>query len=318
VLVSKLHSSNKQKEQTIMARSNANLASELKELNFKPELNRKSISYTKSRTGKLETRQEGMIQKRNNDLEKQRNFQREQEMKECTFEPKLEGKAKGKRYLQRSGNQMGGVEDMMRWEKEKETRRAQRQQIVEEMEERELSFTPHLNRRSLMLTEKMKRDGKLTFNKDSGQTETTPRAHTERLGKTMNSVIPGHEEETFQPNICSRAAMFSPKGGKPVHERLYDHAINQHVTKHNEQLEMKKALLNGVPMAKWEQERMSADGASKWVADARNKEGTNAQRERNKSRDGMIELSGEAPINVLEYNPKYNFILEKIRFANGD
>ena len=64
-----------------MARSNANLAEELKELNFKPELNRKSVGYTKDRNSKLEDRQDGMIQKRNNDLEKQRNFQREQEMK---------------------------------------------------------------------------------------------------------------------------------------------------------------------------------------------------------------------------------------------
>ena len=207
---------------------------------------------------------------------------------------------------------------MMRWEKEKKTRRAQRQQIVEEMEERELSFTPHLNRRSLMLTDKMKRDGKLTFNKDSGQTETTPRAHTERLGLAMGAAEPGHEEETFKPNISSRAASFTPKGGKAVHTRLYDHAVNQQVTKHNEQLEMKKALLNGVPMAKWETERMEVGGgASKWVVDVKQAEGTMGNRERNKSRDGMIELGGEAPINVLEYNPKYNFILEKIRFG-GD
>jgi hypothetical protein len=102
-----------------------------------------------------------------------------------------------------------------------------------------------------------------------------------------------------------------------VHSRLYDHAVNQHVTKHNEQLEMKKALLNGVPMAKWEAEKMELGGPSKWVVDQRNAEGAGGTKERTKSRDGMIDLSGDAPINVLEYNPRYNFILEKIRFG-GD
>ena len=299
-----------------MARSNANLAEELRELNFKPELNRKSIGYTKSRTGKLEDRQEGMIQKRNDDMEKQRKLQRELEMKECTFNPSMEGKSKGQKYLKKSGSGAGGVSDMLRWEKEKRTRLAQRTQIVEEMEERELSFSPHLNRRSMMIADKMQKDGRLTFNRESGQTVTTPRAHAERTGGVSGQTVPGHEEETFRPTISARAAFLTPNSSKPVHARLYDHAINHHVTKHNEQLEMKKSLLNGVPMAKWEAVKMEVGGESGWVKEVREGEGRKV-RERGESKDGsgMIGDGAEAPINVLEYNPKYNFILEKIRFG---
>ena len=81
---------------------------------------------------------------------------------------------------------------------------------------------------------------------------------------------------------------------------------------------MKRSLLQGIPQAKWESSKMSVDGSpASWVQQARETSNAAANRERLKSRDGMIDLSGEAPINVLEYNPKYNFILEKIRFGSA-
>ena len=50
--------------------------------------------------------------------------------------------------------------------------RLQRKQIMEELENRELTFTPQLNRASLLLQEKMRREGRSTYCKDSGQTHT--------------------------------------------------------------------------------------------------------------------------------------------------
>ena len=62
-LVSKLHSSNKKKEQTLMAQSNANLAEELQHLRFQPELNKKSQEQAKGVNPLLE-RQAGMMEKK--------------------------------------------------------------------------------------------------------------------------------------------------------------------------------------------------------------------------------------------------------------
>ena len=43
---------------------------------------------------------------------------------------------------------------------------------MEELENRELTFTPQLNRASLLLQEKMRREGRSTFCEKSGQTHT--------------------------------------------------------------------------------------------------------------------------------------------------
>jgi hypothetical protein len=309
-LVSKLHSSNKKKEQTIMAQSNANLAAELQHLQFKPELNKKSRDETKDMK-KLIERQDGMIQKKNAELQKQRDAARVLEMQECTFKPMLAGAKKGTILLKRAGKSTQGkrADEMLNWEKDKETRRLQRKQIVEEMEEAELSFAPHLNRRSLMLTEKMRKEGKYTVDRATGQTASTPRKHAGKLAGELaaKASVAGHEEETFTPVINTRSA---PRSGKDVHSRLYEKAVEQHVNKHNEQLVLKKRLLKEVPQKKWETERMHGAGPAAWVqsakADVKN---------RSFSQDTMIDDSLDPPINVLEYDPKYNFILEKIRFS---
>ena len=57
-------------------------------------------------------------------------------MEECTFSPKLYGKSRGEKYLKKSGKDgPRSTDDILQWEKDKETRRLQRKQIVEEMEE---------------------------------------------------------------------------------------------------------------------------------------------------------------------------------------
>ena len=97
-----------------------------------------------------------------------------------------------------------------------------------------------------------------------------------------------------------------------MHSRLYEKAVEQHVNKHNEQLELKKKLLHHVPTKSWETEKRSAGGPAAWVQSARM---ADSGKNRSFSQDNMIDDSPEPPINVLEYNPKYNFILEKIRFS---
>jgi hypothetical protein len=260
---------------------------------------------------KLIERQDGMIQKKNAELQKQRDAARAQEMQECTFKPMLAGAKKGTILLKRAGKSTQGkrADEMLNWEKDKETRRLQRKQIVEEMEEAELSFAPHLNRRSLMLTEKMRKEGKYTVDRATGQTASTPRRHAGKLAGELaaKASVAGHEEETFTPVINTRSA---PRSGQDVHSRLYEKAVEQNINKHNEQLDLRKRLLKEVPQKKWETERMQGSGPAAWVQSARSD-----VKNRSFSQDTMIDDSLDPPINVLEYDPKYNFILEKIRFS---
>ena len=118
--------------------------------------------------------------------------------------------------------------------------------------------------------------------------------------------------QTFKPQINARSVS---SDGRSVHRRLYEEAVKAHVTKHNEQLELKSTFLKSVPTKAWEGEKMVHGGASPWVLKQRAQEN---KANRSFSTDTFIDDTGEPPINVLEYHPKYNFILEKIRFGGGD
>jgi len=151
-LCERLHSTNKDKEAHNNAKSNANLADELRHLNFRPEMNRMSQQYNKGRENDLQTRQTGDLEKKKIELEKQRNALVEEEMKECSFTPTLgfalisnlkSNDKKIKELLEKRKktavsddpnkkvNPAAVANRQMLWEKEKETRRAQRKQVSE-------------------------------------------------------------------------------------------------------------------------------------------------------------------------------------------
>ena len=164
-----------------------------------------------------------------------------------------------------------------------------------------------------MLTDKLKKEGKYDTDPVTKQTINSPRKFANKMGSAFDEKrLAGHEEETFKPQINTRSVS---SDGRSVHRRLYEEAVKAHVTKHNEQLELKQTLLKAVPSKAWETEKMVHGGASPWVLKmrARGNKGS-----RSFSQDTFIDDSGEPPINVLEYHPKYNFILEKIRFGGGE
>jgi len=345
-LVERLHSTNKSKEASANAKSNANLVEELRHLNFRPEMNKMSMQYNKGRENDLQTRQKGDLEKKKIELDKQRKLQIEEEMKECSFKPTLgfslisnlksddkkikeiieKGNKSAKAKEQESSLTKDGkvpkkkasavADRQMIWEKEKETRRAQRKQIVEEMEERELSFAPHLNRRSMLLTAKMKKTGKYTVDNATGQTQNIPNKRRADTHESLNSggVLPGHEEESFHPSITGRAGGFTPQPHRNgVFGRLYDHAVDKHVRKHNEQAELRRNLVQNVPEAEWESQVRKVGEASETVRRQMEAE----WKEKPRREGAMIDDSEDHPINVLEFDTKYSFILEKISFSGG-
>ena len=72
------------------------------------------------------------------------------------------------------------------------------------------------------------------YDSSSGQTHTKHKAGKVRA--TMTNADPGHEEERFHPQIHTRTRIAKKKDGKSAHERLYEHAHDQNVRKHNEQV----------------------------------------------------------------------------------
>jgi len=168
----------------------------------------------------------------------------------------------------------------------------------------------------MLLTQKMKRQGKYMVDNATGQTMSIPNRKRDSADASVVSggVLPGHEEESFHPSITGRASGFKPKAHKEgVFGRLYDTAVEKYVRKHNEQAELRRSLVQGVPEAEWESQKRMVGQASETVRRQMEKEWAEKPR-----REGaMIDDSEDHPINVLEFDTKYSFILEKISFGGN-
>ena len=310
-----------------MAQSNANLASELRHLRFRPQLNRKSKEETGDMKSLVE-RQQGMLQKRSSDLKKQRDERLKEESKDCTWTPVLPGAERGEKILQMAEKRLGEkakgtltstsqktrANFRLNWEKEKEERRLKREQIINELEGAELSFVPHLNRRSLMLVKKMKDEERYIVDKETGQTIRTPRKHAQKMAKQLllNKMLEqmlGHEEETFHPAINSRTIASS---GVKVHKRLYDSAVKKNIQKHNEQIDLRRKLLKELPEKAWEKEKIDDSGVASWMRKSM-KPVDGEGKVRSFSTEDLVESEEKNFVNVLKYNTKFDFILEKIQ-----
>ena len=82
-------------------------------------------------------------------------------------------------------------------------------QYIQDQQDRELTFKPHVNRKSAMMVERMNREGRL-------------RPTGGRRGYTGTNEDPGHGEDTFAPKINKRSRGLKLKG--QVYDRLYESA----------------------------------------------------------------------------------------------
>lgn len=129
---------------------NHGLASELEGYTFQPRINR--TSHELSATMKpLTQRVPEMLAEREKNLEAKRKESEHQEMAECSFQPKRYGAKTSDYYLKRMGREKATPEDFYKFEEEKERRNEVRKQILNELEERELTFRPQLSEKSKKL-----------------------------------------------------------------------------------------------------------------------------------------------------------------------
>lgn len=76
----------------------------------------------------------------------------------------LSGAKQSERILRAADrHQVRTVDDFLQYGEETKLRRLQRKQILDELESRELTFTPQLSRASIMLQNKARREGRTTY-----------------------------------------------------------------------------------------------------------------------------------------------------------
>ena len=258
-LVSRLHGTKRSKDNTIKQQQNRELAEELRELKFKPTLNPKSLELAKQGGNKpMVERMNAAAVEKEKKLKDQREKQLENEVSDVMQhpwegdDPKMEAVRKAKKMSEkilRQGKkgERKGPGAVLQYGEETKLRRLQRKQIMEEMENRELTFTPQLNRASLQIQEKKRRAGHASFDEKTGQTTSTKSVVK---GGKGNHEDPGHEEEVFQPQMFGKRAAHPSKvkAAGPVHDRLFAQAQKSQVDRHNQQVDLLAKHTKDLPL----------------------------------------------------------------------
>jgi hypothetical protein len=218
-LVDRLNDSSKTKQISLMRKQHKYIATELAGLNFKPRINPLSRDMAAENLRLYEgDRLQHVVKSKAEKIAKARHQLQKAEIDKCTFQPNLTKKAQKKTR---------DVEDLMLYGEIKKQRLFQRRQYIQDLQDRELTFKPHVNRKSERLVAKMASEGRL-------------RPTGGRRGYTGTNEDPGHGEDTFSPKINKRSKSVKLNG--QVYERLYESAFkanqdkaelqNKYINKH--------------------------------------------------------------------------------------
>ena len=257
-LVNGLHRTTKIKE-SATKEQNQGLAHELGGLSFRPKMNAASLVLA-STMKSLHERLPGMINARDMDLKKKREENNERELAGCTFKPFREGAKTSEKYLKKIGRKEATPDDFLRYQEEKLRRNEQRKLIIDEIDSKELTFKPQLNAKSLKLQEKLLTVGKIDIDPISRQTVIT----ASPIIKKNEERSAYHPEESFHPEITSRAKTYRSNLSGTVHDRLYTRAMKQKTEFHNAQVELFQSKV-ALPTKPWEAPRSKDVGGQAWT-----------------------------------------------------
>jgi hypothetical protein len=287
----------------LMKEQNQGLAAELDGLSFKPHMNSTSLQLA-STMKSLQHRLPGMISKRESHLRKRKEEIVKAEMEPCTFTPDRAGAKMSEKYLSRMGRGKATPEDFFQYHQEKLKRNDQRKQIIDEIESRELTFKPQSNSRSQKLQERMALKNSVVTDPQSRVTVEVRRQYTGRESTNADA----HDSlarTKSKPTITEKGHSYKKGSDKPVHERLYQGAVNHNIKKHNTQVEQLTTKLN-VTLFPWEVQKRSPRVQNAWTM--------------NKSHFSKSTLNVEhciddinKPVTVVEYDESIKDIWRALR-----
>lgn len=210
-LVGRLSASSREKEMHLLRNEHQRIAEELKGQRFTPHICKQSRKLAATNKG-LPDRLGSLLRTRTKKIDQIRHEQAQKQLAEVTFHPKINEKSQ---RLTRK------VANLTKYAEIKKIRAQQRRQIMQEVEDRELTFAPQINRLSLKLVEKRKAkvERKKREEEVAAAVGVKGSASVASRKTARAKRDPGHEEETFKPKINSRSRTV-PRGGRNVFDRL--------------------------------------------------------------------------------------------------
>jgi hypothetical protein len=200
---------------SMMKTQHKKLAAELRGLTFAPNL--KSTSRVNNKLvhnyEPLYKRYAMEIEKANIKRTKMEQQCRTNEMVDCTFEPDIA--SSNKKYDHIFDDAPPVEERCIKYGVDRHMWAEQRREIMKRVEDKQLTFAPHITERSRELFDRMIREGRAVKPEDRAKTYVV----------TGDSRDPGHEEDLFAPIINHRSLRKKMEGS--VFDRLYNKAMEK-------------------------------------------------------------------------------------------
>jgi len=253
-LISRLNESGRKKQELLALQQHKQIAEEIKNASFAPNINKKSRELNEQNQVKsLPERQDALLANRDAALKKQREGKVEKELKHMQDMPNVAASHQSWARIKRKQNLMFNdkanegrtVHDLLRYGEDKSLRASERRNIAHQEEDREATFHPQINQHSVRLHERMMRQGRDVRRdqpKRSGKKKVV-------VGGTGTAHDPGHEEEVFKPKINprSRAVPTDKTSGPDAYSRLYNQGMESTMRKRAKEAEVIDQHVTGVP-----------------------------------------------------------------------
>ena len=248
-VVSRLNKAAERQQAVLLEKQRQREVEELSGLSFRPTISEHSKSIVRRRQdlgAPLRDRVEELMRLQKAKRDKAKADVERDELRELTFKPKLNPDRRGA-HGGGAGADSGAGESaegarrttghLMQYDIDRRIRAEQRKMLITEMESRDLTFSPAINRNSLRIVERMKAQlaegggegggssGGVGAGVGAGAGAGSGAAPT--APATMpHDFMPGHEQEKFRPRILQRSlslaqARIESEGGLSVVERLY-------------------------------------------------------------------------------------------------
>ena len=224
LFVNHLHEEKRRSETSVLKKQNEMLRQEMDGVTFQPRFSRKSMELSRNKPS-FEKRLEHLKRRKEEGLERKRQELQEEEEKELTFQPTLSSRKTSERLLARASTARIPCTQSQDLMAIKEQRSIKRSKMARDVEDREASFQPQINKKSLLINEELRRRGQVSRDEVTKQSCVTPnrnvRKNTRRAEKGAEGSRndPGHEEEIFTPRITRLA--------RKLDEGRHDRVLNR-------------------------------------------------------------------------------------------
>jgi hypothetical protein len=311
-VIARLNSSGRKKQEQLSEAQHRQIAEEIKNASFAPEINTKSRELNdQNHVQRLPDRQDALLAARDANLKKQRELKVEKELHHMQDGPDVSAshdswrRIKAKQHIMVNRDRRT-VNDLLKYGEDRRTRQMQRRMIAHEDEDREATFSPQINQHSLRLHARMVKSGR------DVRRDPNARSGKQRVivGGTGTAHDPGHEEELFEPKINKRSKAV-PTGGGNAHNRLYEQGLASTRRKQGREATLMAATLKDVPKTA-HQTLMSTRNDSPAqnttqtdidVMSVLNADATSVM-------TGHYQATNPASVTEVEFNPKMDFIFQ--------